>query len=170
MRLKYSAVILAILILKSCSSHPNKSTKEVTKYTKQIEKFEEANEVIINHLEKICTGGCRSMNRYYFEQTIYKNNMVIKDDLQKIVKLWDTNLLSSVVTKGYITVQSDTIIRYQVALFEEGIFANAYIHEIVYDPRDEFNVSFVDGGWKVSQAIKIKPKWKYLIMEDVLDD
>jgi uncharacterized membrane protein len=170
MKLKYITVILPILILILYLFYPNKSVNEITEYTKQISSFEDANDVIINHLEKICTGGCRSMNRYYFEQTILKNNTRITQDLQKIIKLWDTNLLSSDVTKGYITVQADTVISYQIALFDKGILSNAFIHEIVYDPQNSYKENFVDGGWKVIHVIQIKPKWKYLIIEDVLDD
>lgn len=162
---KLLTILTALVLLTSCGHNVDRKT------VNNLDKYKSAKDVLLRNLENIKEAvdyqyfdsvrqvhfsTITQANRYFFENTICKDN----DSLKELLTLWDDGLIVNEKVFGTLFINRDSIVIFTTD-YNDGFFSGIG-HYVVYDPTDKNEILGKNGN-EIVEKKELEKHWTYVI-------
>ncbi len=158
-------ILITLTLLTSCGQKVDQNTVD------NLDKYKIAKDVLLDNFENIKEAvdyqhydsvsqvhfsTITQANRYFFENTISKDN----DSLRQLLSLWDDELIVNEKVFGTLFLNGDSVVIFTTD-YEDGFFSGIG-HYVVYDPTDK-NEILGKSGNEILEKKELEKHWTYII-------
>jgi hypothetical protein len=162
---KLLTILTALVLLNSCSQKVDQETVD------NLDRYKSAKDVLLRNFENIKEAveyqyydsvrqvhfsTITQANRYFFENTICKEN----DNLKGLLKLWDDGLIVNEKVFGTILINRDSIIIFTTD-YDDGFFSGVG-HYVVYNPTNKMEILGQNGN-EILVKTELEKHWIYIV-------